>query len=97
MSQTLELIARKNQMQWVMLTVFKANVAAVEFYQKKLKYTIDDSSPDMHYADKEYSYLILSKCIDPVVAKALKQQQAQEAAENAANAATLLGAVALGK
>lgn len=79
----------------MMLTVFKANQVAVSFYMQKLHYTIDDSSPDMHYADGEHSYLILSKCIDPVLAKEIKAAQAAGQQEEAATAAHLLAAASI--
>ena len=37
-SQILELAAHKYEMKWIMLTVFKANEAAMKFYKEKLKY-----------------------------------------------------------
>jgi len=79
-------------MQWVMLTVFKDNEAAVQFYMKKLKYTIDNSSPDMHYADAEYSYLILSKCVDKALAKQIEEERLKEAAEDVKTREALLAA-----
>mmetsp|Transcript_19358 Transcript_19358/g.31716 ORF Transcript_19358/g.31716 Transcript_19358/m.31716 type:complete len:181 (+) Transcript_19358:207-749(+) len=57
--QLIELIARRNKMKAVFLTVHKENSAAVSFYKNALKYNIDESSPDE--ADDAYGYLILSK------------------------------------
>jgi ribosomal protein S18 acetylase RimI-like enzyme len=62
--QLMELIARKQAMQWLMLTVIKANTNAMAFYQK-MKYTVDDTSPSMCYEDADECYEILSKCICP--------------------------------
>lgn len=42
MMQLIELSSAKLKMKWVMLTVFKANVAAGNFYQK-LKYEVDET------------------------------------------------------
>jgi len=59
-----ELIARKSEMEWVMLTVLKCNEAANKFYTG-LKYTVDELSPQMSVYDgdeeDEVSYVILSK------------------------------------
>ena len=41
--QVMELVARKNGMKWIMLTVLHTNVGAQEFYTKKLKYTVDET------------------------------------------------------
>jgi ribosomal protein S18 acetylase RimI-like enzyme len=51
----LEHIARKNEMDKVMLTVFKANQGAMDFYTQRLGYVVDESSP------KYEDYEILSK------------------------------------
>jgi ribosomal protein S18 acetylase RimI-like enzyme len=44
--QIIELVSAKLHMKWVMLTVFKANQAAWDFYQK-LKYEIDETDPSL--------------------------------------------------
>jgi len=63
----MELIAMKRiDVKKVVLTVFKANQIAMEFYLKKMKYEIDESSPSQFYRDEgedEVDYEILSKCI----------------------------------
>lgn len=62
MMQILELMANKYEMQCVMLTVFKSNNVAQEFFMKKLNYQVDEISPQQGiYDDKDYSYEILSK------------------------------------
>lgn len=43
--QLIELIARKNQMGAVMLTVQKANIMAINFYTNRLRYVISSISP----------------------------------------------------
>lgn len=64
MMQVLELMALKAKMKKVLLTVFKENGRASNFFQK-MKYTIDDTSP--HYIDplhpEDYDYEILSKVL----------------------------------
>ena len=45
----------------VMLTVFKRNRDALQFYRDKLRYRIDASSPSQHLASEDYE--ILSKSI----------------------------------
>jgi len=64
MIQVLELMALKAKMKKVVLTVFKANSRAVNFFNK-LKYTIDCTSP--HYIDplhpEDYDYEIMSKSL----------------------------------
>ncbi|GFR60799.1 N-alpha-acetyltransferase 40 [Elysia marginata] len=60
--QILELMANKYEMKNVMLTVFKQNNVANEFFKKKLKYTVDDISPEQGiYDEEDVSYEILSK------------------------------------
>lgn len=64
--QLLELIARKNNMKAVMLTVQKRNVAAMNFYRSKLSYKISSISPSrvdpVVWADCTYE--ILCKTFD---------------------------------
>lgn len=55
----LELVARQAGLTKTMLTVFKANKAAWNFYTKKLKYTVDSISPSQYEQDVDYE--ILSK------------------------------------
>jgi len=65
--QILELIAFKTNMEKVMLTVFRHNVASQQFFVDKLKYSVDETSPvlsveDLVFDDLEgLSYQILSK------------------------------------
>ena len=53
----LERVAKEFEMDWVMLTVFKQNQAAMSFY-KRIGYKVDETSPN---PNSEASYLILSK------------------------------------
>lgn len=62
--QVLELMAFKNNMSKVMLTCFKDNTTAQSFFKDKLKYTVDETSPEESLAEKiyeDYHYQILSK------------------------------------
>ncbi|KAK2188628.1 hypothetical protein NP493_126g00024 [Ridgeia piscesae] len=67
--QILELLAHKTQMSKVMLTVFKQNQAALEFFTKKLKYDMDETSPEDSMAEAMFdedgfnTYIILRKMI----------------------------------
>ncbi|OQS02338.1 N-acetyltransferase [Thraustotheca clavata] len=58
--QMLELISTKYKLKWIVLTVFKANESAMQFYTKKMGFEIDDTSPSQH-DNTEESYEILSK------------------------------------
>lgn len=62
--QLLVLVARKHGMKLVVLTVFKSNAAALAFYQSKLGFCIDETSPSA-CGDDTQSYEILSKVVDP--------------------------------
>lgn len=64
--QLIELIARKNRMGAVMLTVQKANSLALSFYTNKLRYTISAISPSQidPLIGAEKSYEILCKKFD---------------------------------
>lgn len=64
--QLIELIARKNRMGAVMLTVQKANVSAMNFYTNKLRYIISIISPSRvdPLIGVEKSYEILCKTFD---------------------------------
>jgi ribosomal protein S18 acetylase RimI-like enzyme len=55
----LELVARQAGLNKTMLTVFKDNTAAWNFYTKKLTYKVDDTSPSLY--GEEVDYEILSK------------------------------------
>ncbi|KAG0712278.1 N-alpha-acetyltransferase 40 [Chionoecetes opilio] len=59
MMQVLELVAFSNQMQKVVLTVFKHNPEGMNFF-KKCKYDIDETSPEDSY-EESFDYCILSK------------------------------------
>uniref|UniRef100_A0A0A9ZD19 N-alpha-acetyltransferase 40 n=1 Tax=Lygus hesperus TaxID=30085 RepID=A0A0A9ZD19_LYGHE len=59
MAQVLELIAFKNNMRKVVLTVLKHNKAAIDFYSS-LKYVIDETCPEDNF-EEQFCYLILSK------------------------------------
>lgn len=58
----MELVANKNGMQKVMLTVFKMNGGAMKFYREKMKYAIDESSPS-NFDGEVADYEILSKVV----------------------------------
>lgn len=64
--QLLELIAHKNRMGAVMLTVQKANTSAFDFYTNKLRYSISSISPSRvnPLIGAEASYEILCKTFD---------------------------------
>lgn len=57
-----ELMAKKNAMRWVMLTVFKCNGPSMAFFEKN-KYTIDETSPSYSVFDEECTYEIMSKAL----------------------------------
>ncbi|KAF3334859.1 N-alpha-acetyltransferase 40 [Carex littledalei] len=65
--QLVELIARKNKMGAVVLTVQKANENAMSFYTNKLRYVISSISPSRvdPLIGAEKSYEILCKTFDP--------------------------------
>ena len=58
----MELVAHKNGMQKVMLTVFKMNGGAMKFYLDKMKYGVDESSPS-NFDGELADYEILSKVV----------------------------------
>jgi ribosomal protein S18 acetylase RimI-like enzyme len=58
-----ELAARQAGMQAVMLTVFKANAGALDFYTQRMKYCVDPDSPSS-CGDAGKPYEILSKVVD---------------------------------
>jgi ribosomal protein S18 acetylase RimI-like enzyme len=58
----MELVAHRNGMQKVMLTVFKNNGGAMKFYRDKLTYGIDESSPS-NFDGEVADYEILSKVV----------------------------------
>lgn len=64
--QLIELIAHKNQMGAVVLTVQKENLLAMNFYMSKLRYTISTISPSRvdPLMGLERSYEILCKAFD---------------------------------
>ncbi|GLJ54725.1 hypothetical protein SUGI_1175530 [Cryptomeria japonica] len=64
--QLIELIARKNNMKAVMLTVQKRNTSAISFYTNKLRYVISSISPSRvdPLIGAEKSYEILCKTFD---------------------------------
>jgi len=62
--QILELMGVKSKMKKVVLTVFKHNTNAVHFFTQKMKYTVDDTSPQYMDEDTEnYDYEIYSKLL----------------------------------
>uniref|UniRef100_A0A804I9J0 N-alpha-acetyltransferase 40 n=1 Tax=Musa acuminata subsp. malaccensis TaxID=214687 RepID=A0A804I9J0_MUSAM len=75
--QLIELIARKNHMGAVMLTVQKANVLAMNFYTTKLRYVISNISPSRvdPLIGAEKSYEILCKTFDSEARAKLEEKQ----------------------
>ena len=71
--QLLELVALRETMKWVMLTVFTGNEAGMAFYTDKMKYVIDEISPSRNDVAREYTYEIMSKCMDPELRKVYTQ------------------------
>ncbi|KAK3093727.1 hypothetical protein FSP39_019347 [Pinctada imbricata] len=63
--QILELLAYKTEMKKVMLTTFKGNKMAQDFFKKTCKYEVDEISPDDPVFEEGYDYEILSKEIKP--------------------------------
>ncbi|XP_026945834.1 N-alpha-acetyltransferase 40 isoform X2 [Sagmatias obliquidens] len=60
--QILQLVANSTQMKKVMLTVFKHNHGAYQFFREALQFEIDDSSPSMSgCCGEDCSYEILSR------------------------------------
>ncbi|XP_035885527.1 N-alpha-acetyltransferase 40 isoform X2 [Phyllostomus discolor] len=60
--QILQLMANSTQMKKVMLTVFKHNRGAYQFFREALQFEIDDSSPSMSgCCGEDCSYEILSR------------------------------------
>lgn len=60
--QILQLMANSTQMKKVMLTVFKHNHGAYQFFREALQFDIDDSSPSMSgCCGEDCSYEILSR------------------------------------
>lgn len=62
-TRTLELVALRQKMKWVMLTVFKKNVRSMNFFLKKMKYDIDETSPSQCNLWDDSTYEILSKSL----------------------------------
>ncbi|XP_038073497.1 N-alpha-acetyltransferase 40-like [Patiria miniata] len=63
--QILSLLAHKVHMKKVMLTVFKKNFTAFEFFKNTLKFEIDETSPSIFdpLEEDEYDYEIMSKAV----------------------------------
>jgi ribosomal protein S18 acetylase RimI-like enzyme len=59
--EVLEEVAHQTNMSKVVLTVFKKNVQAMEFYRQGLGYEVDESSPSQHNSPADYE--ILSKIV----------------------------------
>ncbi|XP_054759077.1 N-alpha-acetyltransferase 40-like [Lytechinus pictus] len=75
--QILELLAFRTKMKKVMVTVFKNNIVATNFFKKVLNYEIDETSPSIYdpMNPEEYCYEIMSKTIKPKkVTKPVKPQ-----------------------
>ncbi|CAH0487655.1 unnamed protein product [Peronospora farinosa] len=63
--QLLLLVARKQGMELVVLTVFKNNTEAMKFYREQLGFEIDETSPSA-CGDDSQDYEILSKSVLPI-------------------------------
>ena len=59
----------------VMLTVFRDNAAALDFYTRKMKYVVDESSPSA-CGDDDAKYEILSKVVNAEAARAARARAA---------------------
>ncbi|KAK7282854.1 hypothetical protein RIF29_11941 [Crotalaria pallida] len=55
--QLIELMAQKNRMDAVILTVQKANLLAMDFYISKLRYVVSSTSPSKMGIEKSYEIL----------------------------------------
>lgn len=80
--QILELLAHKAQMKKVMCTVFNNNYASKTFFMEKLRYEVDETSPEETmaealYDEDGYTYQILSKKIGPK-SKSVEKSDIQE-------------------
>lgn len=62
--QLIELIAQKNHMTAVLLTVQKANLGAINFYTSKMRYVVSTTSPSRVDPLNQKSYEILCKTFD---------------------------------
>ncbi|KAK7104742.1 N-alpha-acetyltransferase 40-like [Littorina saxatilis] len=63
MMQILELMAHRYGMIKVILTAFKHNPDAQKFFREKLKYEVDEISPEASMYEEDFTYVILSKPI----------------------------------
>lgn len=70
--QLLELIARRQKLEGIMLTVLHANTAAAELY-RKLGYVVDESSPSVACPWEDCAYEILRK---PLLARSSQKETA---------------------
>jgi len=59
----LERIASSAGVKMLMLTVFRANVKALEFYTRKCGFVVDECSPSWCFSVSDSPYEILSKCL----------------------------------
>ncbi|CAK8532240.1 unnamed protein product [Lathyrus sativus] len=73
--ELIELIAQKNCMGAVMLTVQKANFSAMNFYTSKLRYIISATSPSKVIPNMEKSYEILCKTFNDEAKTILELKQ----------------------
>ena len=85
MMQMAELVARKHGLDKLMLTVFKENVAAMQFYKQKLRYTVDETDPSVSHEAANYE--ILSKKL--VKPKPILPDAADEASAAVASKASV--------
>lgn len=63
MTQVLEIVALRQKMKWIMLTVFKSNAKSMRFFMGKMKYEVDETSPSQCSLYDESTYEILSKSL----------------------------------
>lgn len=63
----LERIASEAGVKMIMLTVFRANVKALEFYTRKCGFSVDECSPSRCFSVNDSPYEILSKCLQECV------------------------------
>ncbi|XP_046557957.1 N-alpha-acetyltransferase 40-like [Haliotis rubra] len=76
LTQIIELMANKYEMRKVMLTTFKHNLEGYNFFTSKLKYEVDETSPEDPVFYESYCYIILSKYTK--LGKLLKDKEEKE-------------------
>lgn len=79
MMQVLELLAFRNDMRKIMVTIFKHNPAAQKFFKEALKYEIDETCP-LDDVYEQFDYQILSKFNRRKLAKEAAQENDSQVA-----------------